>query len=108
MNTEKHNKDYKKNGNAWDDYSLHELEMWVNNLRKRSGMRTDEEKAEKDNYDADNYEEFYFNKLVEEIEKIWPRIKDRNQFEDKFDHPLFELGWKEGREVAKAELESLK
>lgn len=42
---------------AWRDYTQEELEWWVRLLNKRAGMRTDPQKAEKDRYDAANYQE---------------------------------------------------
>lgn len=41
---------------AWKDYTVGELAMWVHLLRKRAVMRAEPEKAEKDLRDADNYE----------------------------------------------------
>jgi hypothetical protein len=41
---------------AWKDYTLAELAMWVHLLRKRAAMRTEPTKAVKDLKDADNYE----------------------------------------------------
>lgn len=41
---------------AWKDYTVAELAMWVHLLRKRAEMRTEPDKAEKDRQDADNYE----------------------------------------------------
>jgi hypothetical protein len=46
----------KYNPDAWKDYSISELAMWVHLLRKRATMRTDPDKAAKDRMDADNYE----------------------------------------------------
>lgn len=53
MSIEKHQEDYKPN--AWQNYTLGELAMWVHLLRKRAEHRTNEEKKAKDLYDADNY-----------------------------------------------------
>jgi len=41
---------------AWKDYTVGELAMWVHLLRKRAEMRTEPEKSAKDRADADNYE----------------------------------------------------
>lgn len=41
---------------AWMEYSIAELAMWVHLLRKRAAMRTEADKAAKDLKDADNYE----------------------------------------------------
>ena len=41
---------------AWKQYTISELAMWVHLLRKRAEHRTEPEKAEKDRADADNYE----------------------------------------------------
>lgn len=45
--------DYKPD--AWKEYSLVELGMWVHLLHKRAGMRSDPKKREKDLWDARNY-----------------------------------------------------
>lgn len=44
---------------AWKEYTLHELAMWVRLLSKRSGHRTDKAKADKDKKDADNYKAMF-------------------------------------------------
>jgi hypothetical protein len=41
---------------AWTQYTVAELVMWVHLLRKRANMRAEPEKAAKDRADADNYE----------------------------------------------------
>ena len=41
---------------AWKDYTIAELAMWVHLLRKRASMRTNPDKALKDMRDAMNYE----------------------------------------------------
>lgn len=53
MGIEKHEKDYKPE--AWKQYTLGELGMWVHLLNKRAEMRSNQEKEEKDLYDASNY-----------------------------------------------------
>lgn len=53
MSIEKHQKDYKPE--AWKQYTLGELGMWVHLLTKRAGHRSNQEKREKDLYDASNY-----------------------------------------------------
>jgi hypothetical protein len=52
-NLEKHQKDYKPN--AWKNYSIFELGLWVHLLTKRAMHRNNEEKRGKDLYDAQNY-----------------------------------------------------
>jgi hypothetical protein len=41
---------------AWTQYTVAELAMWVHLLRKRADMRTEPTKSAKDCADADNYE----------------------------------------------------
>lgn len=48
-----HEASYKPN--AWCDYTLLELGMWVSLFHKRASMRSDEEKKAKDLLDARNY-----------------------------------------------------
>lgn len=48
--------DHKFKKDAWHEYSVAELAMWVHLLRKRADMRTEPDKAAKDRMDADNYE----------------------------------------------------
>jgi hypothetical protein len=54
---EPHAADYKNQ--AWADYSLFELAMWVVLLLKRAGHRDNFDKRAKDLYDAENYLAFY-------------------------------------------------
>jgi len=61
MSIEQHNKDYRQN--AFEEYTIGELAMWVHLLEKRAGMRANPEKHEKDLYDAANYRQM----LVERI-----------------------------------------
>ena len=56
-----HSEDYKED--AWEDYTAGELGMFAHLLRKRATHRTNEKKAEKDRYDADNYEAMLRAKL---------------------------------------------
>ena len=63
MGLEKHNADYKLN--AWDNYSLDELGHWVHLLAKRSQHRDNDEKRQKDLYDAQNYLDMMQSKLNE-------------------------------------------
>ena len=53
MSIEKHQKDYKTE--AWKNYTIAELGWWVHLLTKRSEHRSNQEKREKDLYDASNY-----------------------------------------------------
>jgi hypothetical protein len=53
MGLKKHEKDYKKE--AWKQYSIKELGMWVHLFAKRSTHRSDEAKRLKDLYDAQMY-----------------------------------------------------
>lgn len=53
MTISEHQKDYKEG--AWKNYTLGELGMWYDLLTKRAGHRTNQEKKEKDLYDAGNY-----------------------------------------------------
>jgi hypothetical protein len=48
-----HESDYKPQ--AWEQYTLAELGMWVHLLATRAGQRADPEKRRKDLYDARNY-----------------------------------------------------
>ena len=67
MSYENHNSDYKAEGKVWEEYTTFELAMWSYLLRKRATMRTDAVKAKKDNYDADNYFEMFYEMLQKEI-----------------------------------------
>jgi hypothetical protein len=62
-NLKKHQKDYKSG--AWKSYSIFELGMFVHLLTKRSTHRSNEEKREKDLYDAQNYLSMMQEKLDE-------------------------------------------
>ena len=55
MSLAKHQKDYKPE--AWKQYTIEELQWWVQLLIKRASHRTNEEKRQKDLYDAGNYME---------------------------------------------------
>lgn len=48
--------DHRFSADAWKDYTMAELAMWVHLLRKRAGMRAEPDKAAKDLKDAANYE----------------------------------------------------
>jgi hypothetical protein len=48
-----HQKDYKPH--AWENYSFIELGQWVHLLTMRSLHRAQEDKRQKDIYDAQNY-----------------------------------------------------
>lgn len=59
----KHEDDYKNN--AWKEYSMLELGLWVHLLYKRAGHRQNKEKMKKDIYDAKNYLTMMEEKLSE-------------------------------------------
>lgn len=56
--------EHKYTPDAWKDYTVAELAMWVHLLRKRADMRTEAEKAAKDRADAENYEEMLRKALM--------------------------------------------
>ncbi len=64
----KHEKDYKED--AWRDYSVADLGMWVALLMKRSQHRDNETKRKKDLYDAQNYLDMIQSQLNFEVNLI--------------------------------------
>ena len=50
---------------AWEDYSFHDLGMWVHVLGTRAGHRSDATKKAKDIQDAQNYLDMMQSKLNE-------------------------------------------